>query len=331
MNDNTKAETALDQLTQRGIHSRSEACAHLRTLLPDLFSAHPVGDYIALLDATQEGKSMYALAPEVSQLRESIIGKWGKACLEVYHRVALLTLIDEFPVRAKKFNYPDSIIAQFRLNFSRIEGKVMTGPAGTYPDDGDTFLKDFAICLQSAFPGGGAWVVDHQGGFTRSVMFKGGVAQFFKLAGMYLFVTRGHRPLYGLHIHNDLTEGHTMTERMACHLRLTEMLERHPEIRGICGASWLTDPAIPKISPRLHWVREIPEANGCRYYRVATDINGGALTRSKTRRQLFEQGEYIPTSYLNIWPRKRMIAWGRRVRQERSQGALIDKHALHNA
>ncbi len=242
---NRKAENALNTLGARGFAFRETARDYFCELLPDLFSAHPVTTYIALIDSTQQGESMYAISSDVARFRQSVIDSWGPSCMEIYHRVAMFSLMDAFSERAVSHHYPDSIVRQFRLNFARIERKILQGAAGTYSHDGDTFLKDFAICLQTAFPGGGAWVVDQQGGFARSTLFSGGAIQFFRLAWLYLLVTRGHKPMYGLHIHNDLTQYHTAQDRKACHLRLVEMLERNPHVKGICGASWLTDPAVP--------------------------------------------------------------------------------------
>jgi hypothetical protein len=283
---------------------------------PELFELYPVQEYIRLLDSTQRGKSMFHVSPPVHDFRERVISEWGQDALEIYHRVTMLALMDAFSERARQHNYPASVLRQFRLSIARIEKAILRKPIGWYPHDGDNFIKDFSLCRQTAFPGGGAWVIDHCGGFPRHVMFNGGVGQFFRLAWLYLFVTRGHRPLYAPHIHNELVHLHTQRERQACHLRIVEMLERHPRVKGMAGSSWLTDPALRSISPQLRWVREIPEANGSKYFRVGEDIDGGALTRSATRRRLYQEGKYTPTKYLNIWARKSMIAWAGRVRQD---------------
>ena len=314
--NSSKAEIAVDTVDSLVNCSREAAREHFCGYFPELFALYPVQEYIQLLDSTQRGKSMYDISPRVHAFWDRVIIEWGQEALEIYHRVTMLELMDAFSERARQHDYPASILRQFRLSFARIEKTILRNPVGAYPHDGDNFIKDFSLCRQTAFPGGGAWVIEHCGGFARSVMFTGGIGQFFRFAWFYLFVTRGHRPLYAPHIHNELVHLHTQRERQACHLRIAEMLERHPQVKGMAGSSWLTDPALRSVSPRLRWVRDIPEANGSKYFRVGEDIDGGALTRSATRRQLYEEGKYTPTKYLNIWARKSMIAWARRVRQE---------------
>ena len=320
------AQTAVNSIAPMHA-SRGALSDHFRQHFSAMFNEYPVDLYIRLLDTTGCDKSMYYSAPEMHAHWQNILEKWGEDALEIYHRVTMLELMQEFETRASKYNYPNSIIQLFHQNFARIEKNIATGPVGTYPHHGDNFIKDFSLCRQTAFPGGGAWVVDHAGGFSRKFMLQGGLGQFLRMARLYLFSTRGHRPLYSIHIHNELSQGHTLEERQACHLRIVEMMARHPEIKGMYGISWLTDPLIPTVSPRLRWVREIPEANGCEYFRVGIDIDGGALARSKTRRRLFEEGKYMPTKYLSIWPRKKMMAWARRVTRQSHEPSMV-KHRI---
>jgi hypothetical protein len=286
----------------------------LRGRFPELFVQYPVDDYIRLLDDTQQGKSMFHVPESVAVFRKGVIRRWGVEGLEVYHRVTMLTLMDAFEERARQFNYPPSILLQFRINFARIRNHITRGKTGTYDHADDNFIKDFAICRQTAFPAGGCWVIDHHGSVPRRVLFAGGVAQFFQFAWLYLFVIRGHRSLYTPHIHDDLVAMHTPEQGRAYRLRVAEMLQRHPEIKGLAGDSWLNDPVVAGISPKLRWLREIPSSNGARYFRVCEDIHGGALTRSPTRQRLYREGNYVPTRYLYIWPRNRLINWASRAR-----------------
>ena len=288
-----------------GIRSR------LESRFSALFARYPVDDYIRLLDETHEGKSMFATSPRVTAFWNIVVDAWGAQGLEVYHRVTMLALIEAFEERAAPHNYPPAILEQFRISFRRIERNIARGEPGSYTHTDDNFIKDFSICRQIAFPGGGAWVIDRHGGFPRRVLFRGGIAQFIRLAYLYLFVVRGHRPFYMPHIHNELTHWHTPEQRLACHARVAQMLERHPEVKGLSSSSWLMDPALPGISPKLGWVRKIPEQNGAWFFRVGEDIGGGALTRSATRRKLYDEGRYTPVAYMNIWPRKSMIAWSK--------------------
>lgn len=302
-----------------GGDSHEAAAELLRGRFPELFVQYPVDDYIRLLDDTHKSKSMFHVPDSVAVFREGVINRWGREALEVYHRVTMLTLMDAFAERASGFNYPKSIIAQFKINFARIREHIAQSEIGTYAHTADNFTKDFAICRQTAFPAGGCWVIDHHGSFPRRVLFTGGVIQFFRLAWLYLFVTRGHRPFYSPHIHDDLVQWYTPEQAYAYRLRIAEMLRCHPKVKGLAGASWMTDPVVAEVSPKLRWVREIPSKNGCQYFRAREDIDGGALVRSPTRRKLFNEGKYVPTQYLRVWPRDRLISWATRERRQQSR------------
>lgn len=280
----------------------------------ELFAQHPVDEYIRLLDDTQQAKSMFHVPGPVAAFRRGVIKRWGPEALEIYHRVTMLTLMDAFVERASQFSYPPSILEQFRVHFARIRGHIARGKIGTYDHTEDNFIKDFAICRQTAFPAGGCWIIDQRSSVPRRVLITGGVIQFFKFAWLYLFIIRGRRYFYAPHIHNDLVALHNPEEGYAYRLRVAEMLQRHPEVKGMAAASWLNDPVVADISPQLRWVREIPSKNGAQYFRVSEDIDGGALIRSATRRKLFRAGKYVPTQYLYVWPRHRLIGWATRAR-----------------
>jgi hypothetical protein len=294
-----------------GLCLRADTRSRIESRYPAMFAQYSVEDYTRLLDDTQQGESMFATSPRVTAFWNIVLDAWGANGLEAFNRVTMLALIESFEERAVAHNYPPAVLEQFRISFRRIERNIEHGEPGTYIHTGDNFIKDFSVCRQIAFPGGGAWVIDCHGGFPRRVLFKGGIGQFFRLAYLYLFVTRGNRPFYMPHIHNELTHWHTPEQRLACHARIAQMLERNPQVKGLSGSSWLLDPAVPHISPMLSWVRKIPSENGAWYFRVGEDIGGGALTRSATRRKLYEEGKYTPVAYMNIWPRKKMIAWAR--------------------
>ena len=277
-----------------------------------LFEQYPIEDHVALLDATPRGKGYYYLLPEVTAYWHNILDGYGVEGLETYNRVTMLFLISTFQKRTALVDYPDSIVSQFWQNFERIEKKIAESDLGTYEHTSDLLQKDLAICLQRTFPAGGAWIVDEHCGFSRAILLSGGFRQFFKFLYFLLFVVRGNRPFYVTHTHMSLVRGFTSHEREACHARIAEMLESDTEMKGVFASGWLYDPALEKVSPRLAYLRKHPQDNGAWVFRVGEDIDSGALSKSATRRKLFEEGKYVPTAYLVVWPRKKIIDWARR-------------------
>ena len=81
-----------------------------------------------------------------------------------------------------------------------------------------------------------------------------------------------------------------------------------------CNARRYEFPALEGISPHLAVYRRRVVENGGSSFRVgssAADVRNATL-KSKTRRALYEKGEYVPTSFLTVWPRAHMLAWAAR-------------------
>jgi hypothetical protein len=100
------------------------------------------------------------------------------------------------------------------------------------------------------------------------------------------------------------------------------MLELHPEIKGIWTGSWFNDPAIETVSPRLTYLRKMPQDNGAYAFYSNLASTSGALSKSKTRQKLYEEKKYIPKSYALIWPRKPLLKWAVSVRASKNPSDL---------
>ena len=78
--------------------------------------------------------------------------------------------------------------------------------------------------------------------------------------------------------------------------------------KGFCGASWFYDPQLENISPRLVYLAADPIAGGAERFHLGEDHTGSALSKSNTRVKFYDQGKYLPQSYLLVWYRKSMIS-----------------------
>jgi hypothetical protein len=89
------------------------------------------------------------------------------------------------------------------------------------------------------------------------------------------------------------------------------VLRQQPEIRGLTGSSWWYDPAVPRLSPQLEFLRGTPLRSGAKAFRYSADEGAkiSALLRSPERHQAFESGSYVPTTYILIWTREDMLRW----------------------
>jgi len=94
--------------------------------------------------------------------------------------------------------------------------------------------------------------------------------------------------------------------------RMARTLERQPHVKGFAAWSWFRSPGTHAVSPHLAWLsRVFLEHGGFVSEAGPDDPAHGALHRSATRRRLYEQGEYVPTKGLVMWPRRAMIEWAR--------------------
>ncbi len=89
------------------------------------------------------------------------------------------------------------------------------------------------------------------------------------------------------------------------------LLRRHTDVVGVVGYSWFYDPKVEAISPRLAYLRRRPHDGGATFLRGHTtefDIRN-ATAKSRTRRRLYEAGEYTPVGYKMVWLRRHILRW----------------------
>ncbi len=268
---------------------------------------------IELLDTVPLEKSYHDLPQELSRLWSAVSRDFGEAGFDAFQRVTMLRLIERFEPRAVGKRYSDSIRERFAISFKRITKSIEDPTFDQYRCENDILFKDLGICSQKLLPAG-AQVVEQESGFHRAIVFRGGLYQSLRAIGL-LLKTGGNKPFYQIHTHLSELEEFTPEGWDRCYQRIAEMLELNPRIRGVWGGSWFYDPALESISPRLVYLRERPLQHGAALFYSGVDIHGGALSKSKTRQELYDQGKYLPVAYVLIWPRRALLAWAHRFAQ----------------
>lgn len=97
------------------------------------------------------------------------------------------------------------------------------------------------------------------------------------------------------------------------YLRVAKLLVDRVDVRGLVSTSWFRDPVILSVSPRLSHLIQDPVNRGAfliKHRSTEFDVQQATKT-SPTRRRLYEQNKYIPTSYSVVWPREKIISWYR--------------------
>lgn len=95
------------------------------------------------------------------------------------------------------------------------------------------------------------------------------------------------------------------------HQKISEFLRSRPDVKGVFNANWYYDPNVGKISPNLAYLSEFASTNGAMLVKLAPDQSaiGDATSKSKTRREKYKQGEYLPTRYARFWPSEKILMW----------------------
>jgi hypothetical protein len=144
-------------------------------------------------------------------------------------------------------------------------------------------------------------------GFSRRVLFNE-LSKIIPNLWFFIFKAKGSKPFYEIHTHLANVSEFNPDGWLRCYVRIAELLQMNPEMKGFQRSSWLVDPALSEISPRLEYLRIVPSANGAKIFFVKKeDESCGALSKSETRKMLYHEGKYIPRAFLLLWPRKEMI------------------------
>ncbi|WP_417316751.1 hypothetical protein [Emcibacter sp.] len=248
------------------------------------------------------------LGPEV----EAFYGETGlKDCIP-FHRLLMSRLLETFRMDRLFLKAPASLTCLYEAEFDRIR-RTLREEAFSCGWDNDIFVKDVAITTGRLIPAGPGLL--QVSGVPRRLLVRKGPGQFFGLVSMLLFGLKGREPLLTVHMHMANVKQFTPEGWEEFYRITSEILELNPDMKGLMRHAWFFDPEITGISPKLAYLREIPEKNGAKiYYFCDQGADSGALIRSATRRTLFETGKYTPRVYYLLWPRDRLIAYARMFR-----------------
>lgn len=267
------------------------------------------GELAPLADPRGQPAPYKAVAAPLLAAWRALAARDAAAAAEALRGVTA-SLLERFSLADARVALPDSVRSLYPRELERIGRRLREPDAAYYDFAADPYAKDFALLTHRFIPLG-AEFAEPDAAVPRGVLRAGPGAAWLMLAR-----ARGFRPFFALHAH-PLSLGDFNPEGwVATYHRLAELLEANPGVRGMTSASWFLDPALAAVSPRLAYLRDVPEAGGARFFFAARDARGesGALARSPTRRALFEQGRYVPEVWLRVWLRGDVVAWSRRER-----------------
>lgn len=175
----------------------------------------------------------------------------------------------------------------------------------------DLFQKEFGIVSLRLYVAG-AELVDYRCGVPRSIVLRGGAT---KVVANIIVMLRlgGFKPYFQSHIHAFNLDAFNEEGRNDLYRCCAELYALHPECLGMFGSSWFYDPVLDQISPRLSYLRTIPLEGGAHllYAHDGGVAIANAISKSATRRRLYQERKYMPRTYMLIWGRKDQINWAR--------------------
>lgn len=265
--------------------------------------------FVKLLDRTMAKRKYNNIASEaITSWRETMTVHDGNEAL--FGAILLSTLIVSAPDRFALNHFPTEITKEYYGQLNRIALDISEAHINHMTFDNDTFLKDLGICRLEVFPCS-ALLVEKNSGIPRRLALNNGVGQLFELVKQVTFRGLKFSPYFEIHAHTPMINNFNPEGWDRCYHLVAELLRIYPEYQGLVGGSWFFDPEVQRISPNLAYLRQRAQERGAFFFRIGStqaDVLN-ATSKSMSRRKLFEEGIYFPTSYLMIWPRKKLLAW----------------------
>jgi hypothetical protein len=221
--------------------------------------------------------------------------------------VARLAL-DHFEVEDK---LPHSVTSLYGAFFERLAGSALHDGYQDFRDD--FFAKDVRYSLGLTIPGG-ALQFDPWYRIGPKLLLRDWVFGKSPRATVAYLKSGAWGRWYRFHLDLRWMRDFHADGWNRFYCRMAEMLALNPDVLGIVSMAWFYDPLVAQITPNLAYVQD-PIAHGAFRVHIGSDPQQvrNAIFRSLPRRELYEQGTYMPTSYLIAWPRNSLISWAKRL------------------
>jgi hypothetical protein len=149
------------------------------------------------------------------------------------------------------------------------------------------------------------------GGISRSDLVRVQPADLPRALWFVARRMRGLQPVFFCHLNRRrASRSLREDEALRSYFRMAEAMGQQPEIRGFAACSWFRSPATHAVSPHLAWLSRVFVENGGLVVDAGYETpDCGVLTRSSTRRRLYDDGRFRPRRGLVMWPRDAMLRW----------------------
>lgn len=220
------------------------------------------------------------------------------------------------PDRLEVSQLPTSILTQYPVSVDYMIRSIVEESDERYGNRTESYLdRDLRMAEGLTVPAG-AQVIDLRAWLSRSFYRYQGPTTNLQRAAFVFLRLGGLGPLLRIHTDTRNLLDFNAAGWNACYARIADLMHVMPEVKGMVGTSWFYDPQLSDISPNLRYLRAVPTESGA-FLRIdgPGEIHTQrAITRSQTRKKLYEEGRYLPICATLVWRRKRLLAWAKHYR-----------------
>lgn len=281
----------------------------LKKLMGADLSAFPIQSYLDEFSHYSDDRYYNYFSDTLRKSFRKIKESFNHEGLWLYQKCAFAHNIRNAVTELQKRSYPIDIKKLYEQWFRNAIDELSEKEDSFFSVENDMFVKDMGVTSFRIIPAGAQILC--VSGVSRGFIKSNNPFSVIKRGLYFVLKMKKFRPFIEIHTDNRWLHEFNPEGWNRCYVRIAHILRQNTEILGMVGCSWFYDPQLSMISPHLEYLRKVPQENGAGVFRVPIrqySIND-ALLKSKTRKKLYEKGEYSPRSYLVIWCRDDLIKW----------------------
>jgi hypothetical protein len=226
-----------------------------------------------------------------------------------FNRALVAHLASRLRLRLDARRLPTDVLERVPPALERLRA-FLSEPRNGYELGDEYFLRDVRFAAGWTVPCGSE-VIDLRARVSLPASFQIALRARAPQLALRRLLVSGPDPWFAPHVESRHLYEFNETGWETTYRNVASLLRRHTDVVGVVGYSWFYDPELELISPRLAYLRRGPLAGGAVFIRGHTtefDVKN-ATAKSRTRRQLYEAGEYTPVGYKMVWRRPDILRW----------------------